>query len=49
MDWQAAGFELGWLDADGDLHKLRTAADWSEALATGQAEGRALLRLRLAV
>ena len=49
MDWQAAGFELGWLDADGDLHKLRTAADWSEALVTGQAEGKALLRLRLAV
>ena len=25
MDWLAAGFELGWVDADGDLHKLVTA------------------------
>ena len=49
MDWEAAGFELGWLDADGDLHKLRSSDDWNEALAIGQAEGRPVLRLRLAV
>ncbi len=37
------------MDADGDLHKLQTSDDWSEALATSQTEGRALLRLRLTV
>jgi hypothetical protein len=49
MDWSAAGFELGWLDGDGDMHRLQTAHDWEEALTVGRVEGKDVLRLRLTV
>ena len=49
MDWATAGFELSWLDSDGDAHRLTSQAEWAEAVAVGREEGRPLLRLRLSV